>query len=148
MAGNDVHDEWETAESPSGQKSLRVLLYSDHVQTRQDVMLAVGRRISKDLPPVEWVEIATGPVVISTVDAGGIDLVVLDGEAGKVGGMGVCRQLKDEIFRCPPVLVLVGRPQDAWLASWTQADAVVARPLDPIVLQRAVAGLLRGTTVA
>ena len=148
MAGNDVHDEWDIAESPARAKSLRVLLYSDHVETRQDVMLAVGRRISKDLPPVEWVEVATAPVVVSTVDAGGLDLVVLDGEAGKVGGMGLCRQLKDEIFRCPPVLVLVGRPQDAWLASWSQADAVVTRPLDPIVLQQAVAGLLRGTTVA
>lgn len=148
MAGNDEHDEWDIAESPSGATSLRVLLYSDHVDTREAVKLAVGRRIAKDLPPVEWIEVATAAIVISTVDAGGLDLVVLDGEAGKVGGMGLCRQLKDEIFRCPPVLVLVGRPQDAWLASWTQADAVVARPLDPIVLQQAVAGLLRGTTVA
>ena len=35
--------------------------------------------------------------------------LVLDGEAQPAGGMGMCRQLKDEIHRCPPVLVLIGR---------------------------------------
>jgi DNA-binding response OmpR family regulator len=57
--------------------------------------------------------------------------------------MGICRALKDEIFRCPPVLVLTGRPQDAWLATWSRADAVVSHPIDPLVLAEAVAGLLR-----
>ena len=80
--------------------------------------------------------------VISAMDGGLFDLLVLDGEAGKVGGMGLCRQLKDEIFQCPPVVVLTGRPQDAWLASWSYADGVVSRPLDPIEVQRAVAELL------
>jgi DNA-binding response OmpR family regulator len=148
MAGTDQHDEWEVAEGTTGSPRLRVLLYSDHVETRRAVRLAVGRRVAKDLPPVEWVEVATAPVVVSTVAAGGLDLLVLDGEAGKSGGMSVCRQVKDEIFRCPPVLVLIGRPQDAWLASWSQADGVVARPLDPLVLQRAVVDLLRRTPAA
>jgi DNA-binding response OmpR family regulator len=148
MAATDEHDEWDIAEAEQGAPSFRVLLYSDHVQTREAVMLAVGTRVGKDLPRIEWLEVATAAVVLSTVDAGGIDLLILDGEAGKVGGMGLCRQVKDEIFRCPPVLVLIGRPQDAWLASWSQADAVVAHPLDPIVLQQAVAGLLRREPVA
>lgn len=141
-------DEWGALERAGAPTALRVLLYSDHVETREQVKLAVGRRIAKDLPPVEWVEVATPAAVISTVDAGGLDLLVLDGEAGKSGGIGLCRQVKDEIYRCPPVLVLIARPQDAWLASWAQPDAVVARPLDPIVLQEAVAGLLRRTPAA
>lgn len=136
------HDEWAVAES-EGEPTLRVLLYSDHSEVRESVRLAVGRRVDKALPPIEWVEVATHPVVVETVDAGGIDLVILDGEAGKSGGLGVCRQLKDEVFRCPPVLVLIGRPQDAWLASWSEADAVVSRPLDPVVVQEQVAALLR-----
>jgi DNA-binding response OmpR family regulator len=57
--------------------------------------------------------------------------------------MGICRQLKDEIFRCPPVLVLTGRPQDAWLATWSRADAVVPHPVDPVALVEAAAALLR-----
>ena len=47
------------------------------------------------------------------------------------GGMGICRQLKDEIYRCPPILVLIGRPQDAWLATWSRADAVGPAPARP-----------------
>jgi DNA-binding response OmpR family regulator len=119
-----------------------VLLYSDDVDTRAQVRLAVGRRLVKGAPDIEWVEAATHPVVVETADAGGLDLLILDGEAAKSGGMGLCRQLKHEVYDCPPVLVLTGRPQDAWLASWSLADAVLAHPLDPVELQRVVAGLL------
>lgn len=126
-----------------GQKPLRVLLYSDDSDTRAEVRLAVGRRPAADLPEVEWVECATHPAVVSHADDGGFDLFVLDGEAVPAGGMGICRQLKNEIFQCPPILVLTGRPQDAWLATWSQADAVVPHPLDPISLARAVGDLAR-----
>ena len=83
------------------------------------------------------------------VARGEIDLAILDGEATPAGGMGVCRALKDEVFKCPPVLVLTGRPQDAWLATWSRADGVVPHPLDPAVLSEAAASLLRSrVTVA
>lgn len=121
----------------------KVLVYSDDRNTRAHVRLAIGRRPAPDLPPVEIVEVATEPVVISRIDEGDIDVVVLDGEATPAGGMGICRQLKDEVFNCPPVLVLVGRPQDGWLATWSRAEAVVSHPLDPIAVASAVAELLR-----
>ena len=57
--------------------------------------------------------------------------MVLDGEAQPAGGMGVCRQAKDEIYNCPPVLLIIGRPDDGWLATWSRADAVVSHPIDP-----------------
>ena len=126
----------------------RVLLYSDNVDTRAQVLLAVGRRLTRGAPDIEWVETATHAAVIKHADAGGFDLLVLDGEAAKSGGMGLCRQLKNELFRCPPVLVLTGRPQDAWLASWSLADAVVAAPFDPVELQGVVARLLAAPVVA
>ena len=122
---------------------MTVLVYSDDVTTRDKVRLAVGRRPAADLPLVEWADVATEPAVIRRVDQGGIDLIVLDGEAVPAGGMGICRQLKDEIFECPPVLVLVGRPQDGWLATWSRAEAVVSHPLDPIQVADAIAGLMR-----
>lgn len=130
-------------DAPVGdRRAPRVLLYSDDVDTRAQVRLAVGRRLAKGAPDIEWVEAATHPVVVETADAGGLDLMVLDGEAAKSGGMGLCRQLKHEVYDCPPVLVLTGRAQDAWLASWSLADAVVAHPLDPVELQGVVARLL------
>lgn len=128
--------------------TMTVLVYSDDVTTRDQVRLAVGRRPAPGLPLVQWVEVATEPAVIRRMDQGGIDVVVLDGEAVPAGGLGVCRQLKDEIFHCPPVLVLVGRPQDGWLATWSRADAVVSHPLDPIQVADAVAGLMRRQVAA
>ncbi len=74
------------------------------------------------------------------MDAGGIALAILDGEAVPAGGMGIAKQLKDEIFQCPPMLVLTGRPQDAWLATWSRAEAAVPHPIDPVQLAEAVIG--------
>lgn len=132
------HDRADSAPAP-----LQVLVYSDNRNTRQLVMRALGLRPSPELPEVRYVECATEPLVRRTLDAGGIDMAVLDGEAVPAGGMGVCRQMKDEIFHCPPILVLTARPQDAWLATWSRADAVAPRPLDPIRLADLAAHLLR-----
>ena len=127
---------------------LKVLVYSDDVHTREQVILALGRRPHPDLPEVEYVEVATEPVVIQNMDAGQIDLAILDGEAVPAGGMGIAKQLKDEIYHCPPLLVLTGRPQDAWLATWSRADAAVPHPIDPIQLAEAVISLLRSRVPA
>ena len=125
----------------------RILLYSDDVDARAQVRLAVGRRLRRGAPDIEWVEVATAAAVIAQAESGALDLLILDGEADKVGGLGLARQLKDEIFRCPPTLVLTGRPQDAWLASWSNADAVVSRPLDPVELHGAVAAIVESSAV-
>jgi DNA-binding response OmpR family regulator len=120
-----------------------VLVYSDDRTTREQVRLAIGRRPAADLPRVEYHECATEPAVMKALRAGGIDVAVFDGEAAPYGGIGLARQVKDEIYRCPPVLVLVGRPQDGWLATWSRADAVLSHPLDPAAVAAAVADLLR-----
>ena len=122
---------------------MTILVYSDDRTTREKVRLAVGRRPAADLPLVAFVEYATAPAVLRALDAGGLDVVVLDGEAAPVGGLGLARQIKDEVYRCPPVLVLIGRPQDAWLATWSRAEAAVPHPLDPVAVATAVAGLMR-----
>jgi DNA-binding response OmpR family regulator len=127
---------------------LRVLVYSDDSDVRQQVILGLGRRVHPDLPELEYLEVATEPVVWQLLDAGGIDLAILDGEATPAGGMGIARQMKDEIYQAPPALVLVGRPQDNWLATWSRADAAVSHPLDPIELGEAVVRLLRSRVPA
>ncbi|WP_101524114.1 MULTISPECIES: response regulator transcription factor [Nocardioides] len=134
-----------TASKPA---PLKVLVYSDDIDTRQQVILALGRRPHPDLPEVEYVEVATLPVVLQNMDAGGIALAILDGEAVPAGGMGIAKQLKDEIFECPPVMVLTGRPQDAWLATWSRAEAAVPHPLDPIQLAESAVTLLRSRVPA
>ena len=128
---------------PTAEPTMTILVYSDDRSTREKVRLAIGRRPAADLPGVEFFECATQPAVLKALDAGGIDVVVLDGEAAPSGGLGLARQIKDEIYRCPPVLVLIGRAQDAWLATWSRAEAAVPHPLDPVAVATAVAGLMR-----
>lgn len=128
---------------PDSSTALRILVYSDNVQTRERVMRALGKRLHPDLPDLTYVEVATGPMVIRQMDRGAIDLAILDGEATPTGGMGIAKQLKDELASCPPILVLTGRPDDTWLASWSRAEAAVPHPVDPIVLGRTVLSLLR-----
>lgn len=132
----------------SAPEPLRVLVYSDDSDVRQQVILGLGRRVHPDLPPLEYVEVATEPVVWQQLDAGGIALAILDGEATPVGGLGVARQMKDEIYQAPPALVLTGRPDDRWLATWSRAEAAVSHPLDPIELAEAVIRLLRARVPA
>ena len=124
-------------------RTVAVLVYSSDRNVRARVVAALGRRPASDVPRVRIVECATPAAVISAFDKGQVDVAVLDGEAVPAGGMGICRQLKDEIYRCPPILVLTGRLADNWLAAWSRADAVVPHPVDPFVLAESVAGLIR-----
>lgn len=127
----------------STEPKMTILVYSDDRSTREKVRLALGRRPAADVPKVELVETATRAAVIKHLDAGGIDLAILDGEAVPSGGMGIAREVKEEIYQAPPILVLLGRPQDAWLATWSRAEAAVSHPIDPRVLASTVAELMR-----
>jgi DNA-binding response OmpR family regulator len=131
-----------TAHSAPEQRHV-VVVYSDDPAVRGQVTTAVGRRPAPDLGRVEWVECATGPDLIARLDRGGVDLVVLDGEAWPTGGMGLAKQMKDELRDCPPTVLLVARRDDAWLATWSLADAVVPHPVDAPELTRVVVEQLR-----
>jgi DNA-binding response OmpR family regulator len=129
--------------APAESTAARVLVYSDDARTREQIRLALGRRPAADLPAVEYIECATQPAIVRLLDAGGIDLAIVDGEAQPAGGLGVARQAKDEVYDCPPMLAIIARADDRWLANWSRADAVVAQPIDPMELARAAADLLR-----
>ncbi len=135
------------ADTTSQAHELRVLVYSDDRRIRDAVMTGLGRRPAKDLPKIEFIQVATEPVVKRELKAGNIDLAILDGEAAPAGGMGIARNAKDEVFNCPPVLVITGRKEDAWLAAWSLAEASVVHPIDPFTLAKTAAQLLRGTTL-
>ncbi|MDQ2750514.1 MAG: hypothetical protein M3Y44_13460 [Actinomycetota bacterium] len=123
--------------------AVTVVVYSNSADVRAQVRTAVGRRPAPDSPRIDWVECATNAEVVGQLDMGGLDLVILDGEAQPTGGMGLARQFKYEIDDCPPIMVLVARKQDGWLASWSLADAVINRPLDPVDAAAVVAEQLR-----
>lgn len=81
--------------------------------------------------------------VIAEMDSGEVDLAIFDGEAQPTGGIGLTRQLKHELADCPPIVVAVRRRDDRWLATWSQADAVLVHPLDPLSAAETVAHVLR-----
>ncbi|EGD55542.1 hypothetical protein [Gordonia neofelifaecis] len=123
--------------------TLRVLVYSDDSGTRRQVLGALGERLHPDLPDLEFIEVATAPMVLAHLDDRSVDLAVLDGEAAPTGGMGLAKQIRDEYEPCPPLLVLIAREADRWLADWSRADATAMLPVDPLELPRTVVGLLR-----
>jgi DNA-binding response OmpR family regulator len=120
-----------------------VLIFSHRPQVREAIINAVGRRPAADVGRLDYVEVGTIAEVLAEVDAGGVDLAILDGEAQPTGGMGLSRQLKNEIAQCPPMIISVQRRDDRWLAVWSQADAVIVHPLDPLVAAETVAEVLR-----
>jgi DNA-binding response OmpR family regulator len=122
---------------------LKILVYSHRPEIREAIITAVGRRPAPDIGRVDYVEAGTVSEVLMVMDAGGIDLAILDGEAQPTGGMGLCRQLKNEITNCPPIVISVRRKDDRWLATWSQADAVVLYPLDPLASAETIADVLR-----
>jgi hypothetical protein len=120
-----------------------VLLYSQSAALRAQVRTAVGRRPAPDLGRIDWIECDRYDQVKAELDRGGVDLAIFDGESQPTGGMGLSRQFKNELKFPPPMAVLVARQQDAWLASWSLADAVLVQPLDAVASAAAVADVLR-----
>ncbi len=134
--------------SPVARETLTVLVFSHRPDVREAIMTAIGRRPAPDLGRVRFLEAGGVAEVLAAADAGEVDLAVLDGEAQPTGGMGLSRQLKNEIDDCPPIVVTARRRDDRWLATWSQADAVLVHPLDPLTAAETVADVLRRATAA
>lgn len=122
---------------------MRILLVSGHPSVSQQVRTAV-----LGLDGVDVTEVATPHRALALLDAGdAFDVVVGDNDTAPEGGLSLCREVKarGQMRRAvPPVVLLLARPQDRWLARWAQADAHVLKPADPFdlleVLHAVVAG--------
>ncbi|MGN6472550.1 MAG: hypothetical protein ACTHK4_02735 [Mycobacteriales bacterium] len=130
-------------EASAGPRRLNVLVYASSPQTRDRVIRALGEHPEPGIA-IDVLALDNDDAAIARLDAGGIDLAILDGEAAPSGGMGLARQIKDEIDSPPPVVLLVARRDDAWLATWSRAEAVVPHPVDPVTLANAVTSLIEG----
>jgi len=143
---SQAHD----AQSAASAGTAIVAVYSDEAAVRREVELALGDRIGVDGPRLEIAHFATLPALMAALDKGiggrRIDVALLDAEATPAGGMGVARQIKDEIFNAPATAVIVARAADGWLAAWSKADAVLTHPIDPRAVASAVEGLLAQRT--
>ena len=95
-------------------------------------------------------EVTSGPAVLAAALEAPPDLVVLDMQIGNMGAVAVCLDLRLEEGACRldhvPVLMLLDRRADVFLASRCDADGWLVKPLDPIRLRRAIVDLLAGRT--
>jgi DNA-binding response OmpR family regulator len=67
------------------------------------------------------------------------DVVVADEIASRAGAFAVAKDLRGAAEPFPGAIVIVlARPEDAWLARWSGADAWIERPIDPFALADAV----------
>jgi len=99
---------------------------------------------------IEVLRVRQGVDVLPTVHAGAPDLVVLDLQIGNMGGMASCMDLRldESVGRLEhvPVLMLLDRDADVFLAERCDADGWIVKPIDPFRLRRAAAALLAGGT--
>ena len=130
------------AASPARQDARKVLLFSNRSDVRDRMRQAIGTRPTRDMT-IKFLDAATYEECVAIVDRTDVDLLVLDGEAQPGGGLGIARQLRDELDVCPPICVVIARTADRWLAAWAKVDATLVHPLDPMTTGRTVAELLR-----
>ena len=119
-----------------------VLIVSDSARVRDEVRAAL-------LDPETTVrELTRGAEVRAAVKEQTPDLAVLDLQIGKMGGVATCLDLRLEegAGRLPhvPVLILLDRRADVFVARQARADGYVVKPLDPMRLSRAIQTVLPG----
>ncbi|MHB8682541.1 MAG: response regulator [Acidimicrobiales bacterium] len=121
-----------------------IVVASDAPSVRAEVIAAVGE------PGTEVIEVRSGPEVVPTVAEHDPDLVVVDLQMGTMGAMAVCLELRleESYGNLPhvPVLMLLDRRADVFLARRSEAEGWIVKPLDPLRLRRATAALLEGGT--
>lgn len=123
-----------------------VLIASDSKEVREEV------RSVLHAPEFEAGLATSGQEVTPSVQQRTPALVVMDLQMGTMGGMAACLDLRLEnsAGRLPyvPVLLLLDRRADVFLAKRARAQGWVVKPLDPIRLRKAIRAVLAGDTYA
>jgi len=101
-------------------------------------------------PDVEVLEAATGPEAVEEAIDAEVDLAVIDLQISSMGGIAITAELRNQesagfAFHVPVLLLLDRRP-DVFLARRAGAEGFCVKPLEPARLRRAVRALLDGAT--
>lgn len=124
---------------------LDVVVAGDESWVRDEVCAVLSA-----MPDVKVREATSGPAVLAAAQESEPDLVVLDQQIGNMGAVAVCLDLRleegaDRLVHIP-VLMLLDRRADVFLARRSAADGWLLKPLDPIRLRKAITELLDGGT--
>ena len=111
---------------------------ADHVFDEVDAAIASDE--------IEVLRVRRGADVLEAIRAVDPDLVILDLQIGNMGGVATSLLIKQEARagRLPdvPVLLLLDREADEFLATTSDADAWVTKPLNSLALRKAANALL------
>ncbi len=123
-----------------------ILVASDAPTLRREIDAVISG------PDREVVSVVSGPEVIASVTEASPDLVIVDMQMGNMGGMAVTLELRlqesyDALDHIPVLMILDRRP-DVFLARRSGAEGWLVKPLDPLRLRRAVNALLDDGTFA
>ena len=101
-------------------------------------------------PETEIREVTSGADVLPAVQSRLPDLAILDLQIGNMGGIATCLELRLEEsadrLEHVPVLILLDRRADVFLARRANAEGWLVKPIDPIRLRKAAYELLVGRT--
>jgi DNA-binding NarL/FixJ family response regulator len=111
----------------------------------------IHEEVASSLPAdATYRSLIAGAAVRAAVEEQTPDLVILDSQISNMGAMAVTYDLRNEESggRLPhvPVLILLDRSSDIFLARKCNAEGYLVKPLDPIRLRRATTALLNGST--
>lgn len=120
----------------------RVLIASDSESLLKELQSVL------DQPDLEIVSAKSGPEVMKSAKNQLPDLAIVDMQIGTMGGMAICMDLRLEEsgnrVGHVPVLLLLDRRPDVFLARRCGADGWIVKPLDPLRLRKAMNALLNG----
>lgn len=80
-------------------------------------------------------------------EPGRFDAVVADADTTPMGGFALARDVKAHQrlgAPMPPVVLLIARLQDKWLAEWAEVDAWSLKPVDPFDLAEVLRAVVEG----
>jgi CheY-like chemotaxis protein len=127
---------------------VKVLLISPDPEVRAMLRVALGSAERRGTGGWEYLEARDGLEGIRIAWRELPDLVVADEIASRAGAFAVAKDLRGAERPFPGAVVIVlARPQDAWLAKWSGADAWFTKPVDPFELSDTVMDLVGGSTV-
>jgi len=121
---------------------VHVLLATDADWIVDEVTAALGG------PDTSFTVCREGRMVAALVADRDPDLVIADLQIGSMGGMAVCMALRlDEsagALEHVPVIMLLDRVADVYLAKRSEAEGWLVKPLDALRLRRAVDAVMDG----
>ena len=102
-------------------------------------------------PGIEVEQVRSAAEAHRRMDAGGVDVLVIDGDMRPEGGYSLLFEERGAgVLRgepTPPAVILVEREQDRWLAQWAGAQETMLKPVDPFGLADLVVLLGETSTV-